>query len=272
MYITLVPSKMNVACLFAAMAFFIEGYLCEKNVACAQRTLDGNCCQFPFYYKNTKYKSCTSHGDVNNRFWCATDYKYDKNHTEGWGYCKFRIGVKSQCFVRTTDGICCVFPFQYRGIEYTNCATSEGKSPKMHWCATQAGFDETRNGTGWGYCAGATCFTCRSTDSWKQCNINRVKKICPYGTEHCATFSGQESSNASSSNKKIFIKDCAAETDCYNSDRHCNKHTVLAGTCSYECCHGDLCNKGRSSKESVNVRLVLIITVFAAIKFYSKIT
>ena len=65
-----------------------------------------------------------------------------------------RIGVKSQCFVRTTDGICCVFPFQYRGIEYTNCATSEGKSPKMHWCATQAGFDETRNGTGWGYCAG----------------------------------------------------------------------------------------------------------------------
>ena len=120
--------------------------------------------------------------------------------------------------------------------------------------------------------AGATCFTCRSTDSWKQCNINRVKKICPYGTEHCATFSGQESSNASSSIKKIFIKDCAAQTDCYNSDRHCNKHTVLAGTCSYECCHGGLCNKGRSSKESVNVRLVLIITVFAAIKFYSKIT
>ena len=64
------------------------GYLCEKNVACAQRTLDGNCCQFPFYYKNTKYKSCTSHGDVNNRFWCATDYKYDKNDTAGWGYCK----------------------------------------------------------------------------------------------------------------------------------------------------------------------------------------
>ena len=65
-----------------------------------------------------------------------------------------RINVKSKCFVRTTDGICCVFPFQYRGIEYTNCATSEGKSPKTHWCATQAGFDETRNGTGWGYCAG----------------------------------------------------------------------------------------------------------------------
>lgn len=124
----------------------------------------------------------------------------------------------------------------------------------------------------WIFFAGATCFTCRSTDSWKQCNINRVKKICPYGTEHCATFSGQESSNASSSIKKIFIKDCAAQTDCYNSDRHCNKHTVLAGTCSYECCHGDLCNKGRNSKESVNVRLVLIITVFAAIKFYSKIT
>ena len=120
--------------------------------------------------------------------------------------------------------------------------------------------------------AGATCFTCRSTDSWKQCNINRVKKKCPYGTEHCATFSGQESSNTSSNIKKIFIKDCASQTDCYNSDRHCDKHTFLADTCSYECCHGDLCNKGRSSKESVNMRLVLISTVFAGIKFYSKIT
>ena len=74
--------------VFISYWLIFTGYLCEKKVACAQRTLDGNCCLFPFNYKNTKYKSCTSHGDVNNRFWCATDYKYDKNHTAGWGYCK----------------------------------------------------------------------------------------------------------------------------------------------------------------------------------------
>ena len=81
-------SLVNLWWVFVSYWLIFAGYLCEKNVACAQRTLDGHCCRFPFYYKKTKYKRCTSHGDVNNRFWCATDYKYDRNDTAGWGYCK----------------------------------------------------------------------------------------------------------------------------------------------------------------------------------------
>lgn len=264
-------TDMNGVCLFAALMSF-QASLCAKNTACTQRTLSHHCCQFPFYYKKTKYKRCTSHGDAHGRFWCATDYKYDKNST-GWGYCKLK---ESQCLVKTTDGNCCIFPFKYRGIEYTNCVTKEGKSPGLHWCATRPEFDKVKNGSGWGYCAGTTCFTCRSTESWEQCNKNLAKKTCPYGIEHCATISRQEpygfqeSANSSNNTTKVFTKDCALHTDCYKWTFRCNGQSSGSERCTYACCHGDLCNGGRGSIANSNASLVSVLAVMSAIKFAVK--
>lgn len=60
----------------------------------------------------------------------------------------------SQCFVKTTDGDCCIFPFKYHGKEYKNCASTEDKLGGLFWCATKSKFDRGVNGSGWGYCAG----------------------------------------------------------------------------------------------------------------------
>lgn len=245
------------------MGSFFQAYLCEINTACTQRTVNHHCCRFPFYYKKVKYTSCTRHGDVNNRFWCATDHKYNKNST-GWGYCKL---TELQCFVKTTDGICCILPFKYRGIEYKNCVATEGKSPRMHWCATKVDFDKADNGSGWGYCAGTTCFTCQSSDSWEHCNRNAAKKTCLYGVEHCSKSSGEKRSISLSNITKIFKKDCARQTDCSNPSRFCNEHNNVADKCWYECCHGDLCNVGRNSKENANRSLALLFAVVMGIKF-----
>ncbi|KAJ7393900.1 Phospholipase A2 [Desmophyllum pertusum] len=70
------------------------------------RTVDNHCCQFPFHYKGRKYRSCTYHGDINNHFWCATEFKFNKNKTTGWGYCKL---TDSQCFVKLQTKIAAFF-------------------------------------------------------------------------------------------------------------------------------------------------------------------
>ena len=78
------------AILSLLMLFFVfSAILGAKSTACTQRTVDNHCCRFPFYYKGIRYRSCTYHGDVNNQFWCATeDFKYSRNVTTSWGYCK----------------------------------------------------------------------------------------------------------------------------------------------------------------------------------------
>lgn len=69
-------------------------------------------------------------------------------------FCLFFSVTDSQCFVKTTDGDCCIFPFKYRGKEYKNCAATDDNSDGLYWCATKSEFDRTVNGSGWGYCAG----------------------------------------------------------------------------------------------------------------------
>jgi len=74
---------------------------------------------------------------------------------ECFSLCFFFSVTDSQCFVKTTDGDCCIFPFEYRGKEYKNCAATEADNPDgLYWCATKSEFDRSVNGSGWGYCAG----------------------------------------------------------------------------------------------------------------------
>lgn len=79
--------------LSVLMLFYVfSEILGTKGTACTQRTVDNHCCRFPFYYKGIRYRSCTYHDDVDNRFWCPTeDFKYSRNVTTSWGYCKSKL-------------------------------------------------------------------------------------------------------------------------------------------------------------------------------------
>lgn len=100
-----------------------------------------------------------------------------------------------------------------------------------------------------------------------------VEKTCPYGIEHCATFSRQdprgfqESSNSSNNITKIFTKDCAPYMDCSKLSSRCNGQSNGAEMCSHECCHGDLCNMGMSYKANSNGSVALLLAAVLAIQF-----
>jgi len=265
----------NRICLFAVLlSCSLKAILGEKSTACSQRTVDNHCCRFPFYYKGIRYRSCTYHGDIHNRFWCATeDFKYSRNVSTSWGYCKL---IDSQCFVKTTDGDCCIFPFKYRGKEYENCAATEDNPEGLYWCATKSEFDGSVNGSGWGYCAGTKCFSCQSTISWDHCNTHKVEKTCPFRFEHCATFNKEEThdseknSNQANNTTKIFAKDCALGSECSKPGSHCNEQSSVTESCSYGCCHGHLCNGGTHSTASPHGSLAFLFSIVLAIIFSSR--
>lgn len=255
--------NVNTICFAAALlSCLFRVTLSERNRACRQRTIEHHCCLFPFYYKQSKYKRCTSHGDVDNRFWCATDAKYSKNDT-GWGYCKLK---GSECFVKTTDETCCILPFQYRGTEYDNCVV--GKFPSLHWCATRPSFNRSKIGSGWGYCAGTTCYSCRSNESWEHCHNNMAKKTCPYGIQHCIT-STREVSHSSNNITKLFLKDCASQSVCPPKSLHCDQQTSGVAKCTLECCHGELCNLGKGSSPDGYETPAVMVTLILAFKSVS---
>ncbi|KAK2563807.1 hypothetical protein P5673_012811 [Acropora cervicornis] len=186
--------------------------VCEKGVACKQRTITNHCCRLPFYYNGTKYKL-------------------------------------PQCFIKTITGECCIFPFKYNGIKYNSCVSPQ-KFPRIAWCATQHEFNRSVNGSGWGYCAGATCFECRSTISMEHCTSNLERKTCSFGVEHCITVSRQNKESAHHITR-VFKKDCASKPFCSKSNLFCNELTSGEDKCTHRCCHGELCNlaihgKGRS--------------------------
>lgn len=255
--------------LFVAVLTYVftESVVAERNTACIQRTVDYHCCRFPFRYKGVKYKKCTNNGDAEGRFWCATeDVRHRSNETTSWGYCKLR---KSQCLVKTTDGECCKFPFKYLGKDYISCAATDNDPNGEYWCATENEFDRNLSGSGWGYCAGSTCFSCRSNTSWAHCNKNIIKKICPYKFEHCnaitkeETHSWGENSNKSEIVTKTFTKDCSSDSDCANPDLYCDGHL----NCLLQCCHGNLCNAGKSLRGYLQGIIVLSFAAVFLINF-----
>ncbi|XP_078377085.1 uncharacterized protein LOC144660350 [Oculina patagonica] len=106
------------------------------------QTTDGGCCVFPFVYNSKPVNGCTTEDSPFN-YWCAKTDNYDRD--KDWGYC-----LMSCATVPTENGACCVFPFVYKGISYTNCTTHDSDRP---WCAISSTFHWDNK---YGYCIGFT--------------------------------------------------------------------------------------------------------------------
>ena len=67
--------------------------------------------------------------------------------------------AETKCGVETTGGngesLCCVFPFNYRGVDYFTCTATDAEEP---WCSITRNYD--RDGL-WGNCVGE-CVLCVS--------------------------------------------------------------------------------------------------------------
>ncbi|XP_078375989.1 uncharacterized protein LOC144659429 isoform X3 [Oculina patagonica] len=109
---------------------------------CSAKTVDGQCCHFPFLYKGVEQTSCVK-GVTTNRKWCGVTYNYDKE--KKWGWCP------SECSVKTVDGQspgqCCHFPFLYKGVEQTSCV--KGVTTNRKWCGVTYNYDKEKQ---WGWC------------------------------------------------------------------------------------------------------------------------
>ena len=74
---------MNVTKKQYDLAFLSVKSLISFPVSCPVKTLEEECCEFPFIYKGKTYASCTTKN--HNRPWCSVTGNYDKN--KKWGNC-----------------------------------------------------------------------------------------------------------------------------------------------------------------------------------------
>ncbi|XP_016851303.1 epididymal sperm-binding protein 1 isoform X2 [Anolis carolinensis] len=99
----------------------------------------GKPCIFPFIYRKRSFYTCTNEYSEDRRFWCATTRNYDKDMQ--WSYCAdTRIDANS---IGT-----CVFPFIYKGQNYSSC-TSAGIYNSKRWCSLTSNYDVDPR---WAYC------------------------------------------------------------------------------------------------------------------------
>merc|ERR1711933_583774 len=101
-------------------------------------TLSGTSCVFPFSYQGVTHYQCTYTDSPVP--WCATATNTDGSVvTNSWGDCS--ISSTSACTSETltitpcttTAGAACQFPFRYKGVVYTECATVD---QSQAWCST----------------------------------------------------------------------------------------------------------------------------------------
>merc|ERR1712183_308276 len=101
-------------------------------------TLSGSSCVFPFSYGGVTHYQCTYTDSPVP--WYATATNTDGSVvTNSWGDCA--ISSSSSCTSEsltitpctTTAGAACQFPFRYKGVVYTECATVDQSGP---WCST----------------------------------------------------------------------------------------------------------------------------------------
>lgn len=68
---------------------------------CRQRTVQGNCCVFPFAYRGRRYRSCTSRGS--RRPWCPVLPGYKRG--QPWGYCRGKRCKKTSFNILLSVGL-----------------------------------------------------------------------------------------------------------------------------------------------------------------------
>ena len=117
------------------MCHIMPNYYAPPEEGCkvrAQRDVEGLCCVFPFIYKGQLYYRCTSVD--HHRLWCATVPNYDKDPK--WKKCATKCEAGAQTEV---EGVCCVFPFTYKGQSYDQCTTV---NHDRLWCAIVPNYDK----------------------------------------------------------------------------------------------------------------------------------
>merc|ERR1719234_2231211 len=122
----------------------------------------GSSCIFPFNFKGVSHTKCTTI-DGDSKPWCSTKTDAKDDHISGvgaWGYCDANCSDSGSPVCSATSGPAsgstCIFPFNFDGVSYSGCATTD-EDPRP-WCSTQTDAnDDHVSGVGaWGYCD-ATC-------------------------------------------------------------------------------------------------------------------
>jgi len=120
----------------------------------------GSACVFPFNFGGVSHSKCTTI-DGDTKPWCSTKTDANGDHVSGvgaWGYCEDNCsGSDSGSTVCSAtsgpaSGSTCIFPFNFNGVSYSSCATTE-EDPRP-WCSTQTDANNNHvSGVGaWGYC------------------------------------------------------------------------------------------------------------------------
>ena len=93
-------------------------------------------------------------------------------------------------------------------------------------------------------------YTCSSTTSMDDCEGRQIESTdCPTGFNHCAKLTQVYGS------VKSFTGGCQAKAACDNSDTYLKVCKAFGGTCSLDCCRGDLCNSGTAPVISVSLMI-----------------
>merc|ERR1719234_1338675 len=127
----------------------------------------GSSCIFPFNFKGVSHTKCTTI-DGDSKPWCSTKTDAKDDHISGvgaWGYCDANCSDSGSPVCSATSGPAsgstCIFPFNFDGVSYSGCATTD-EDPRP-WCSTQTDANNNHvSGVGaWGYCDGE----CSASDS-----------------------------------------------------------------------------------------------------------
>jgi len=102
---------------------------CPKGCSTVSGPQPDKLCMFPFKWKGTVYRECTSHMN-SGKLWCPTQLDHLNGYIEGqWGNC--HQDTCTGC--RTVDGATCHLPFIYKNVTYDECTTEDSETL---WCNT----------------------------------------------------------------------------------------------------------------------------------------